>query len=179
MPNIARASSRTSRCSGCRKEIVESSLGIGVRKGCWPRFYTYWYHPCCYIKQKKVRKPPTTKDLRGYAKLSDTEKNEIRLLLWPNSVSELIKPRLKLSKNISAMKIKDLKYELQRRDLKYNGNKSELRNRLKEYLNSNECQETNQLLTIGYIRQYENKYTHIIIPMYLKMILFNYYPAYI
>merc|ERR1711933_269735 len=94
--------------------------------------------------------------------------------LWPNLVlCPKERQRLKLAK--AFLTVKDLKFELERRDLERVGNKSKLKARLERYLSSKECKKNNHILVHGYCRKRERKYG-LVMPIYLMQIVNAYFP---
>ena len=150
----------------------------------YPPYTKYYdrYHVPCYAKAKKVRKPSITSDLSNYGNLSLKYKyfhRNVDRYLFPNLVNTKDIPKLKLSKKIDDMKMKELKLELQKRDLRPNGKKAVLAERLRIFMNhtkrmQRQNKKNSEMLAIGYCAEITNKYS-LIMPVYLKQIVEKYY----
>eukprot|EP01084_Bolivina_argentea_P012857 24077_1 len=180
MPSIERSPNNRAGCRNCHQKILKDTYRIGVSVSSYRHTTTHWYHSnCyhsnCYPKSSGVRPPSVSGDLFGYKKLPESEKRILRKALWPNQASDKNKPRLKLLKEFNKMTVKDLKLELERRDLRRNGKKQQLKDRLEKYLNNNKCKKANEKLVFGYCKTKETKH-NIIVPMYLQQIVHKYFP---
>ena len=139
MPQICLCRSNRIICKRCNKIIRKDKYRIGVKMGRWHHSKVHWYHIRCYSKSNSVRIPPITSGLRGYNALPGAKRKKVRKALWPVLVSNRKNPRIRLCKEFRKLTVKDLKLELKRRDLKYNGNKEALQSRLEAHLESKSC----------------------------------------
>jgi len=136
MPFV-QVSSEDQNCDQCSKSITKNEIMIGVARSGWGdtwgqwENYKAWSHLKCYAASKSVKKPMTTDGLYGYYWSSKKDKLKVMNELWPNQVSDSEKPKLILPKNINDMTCKELKLELQKRDLRYSGKKQDQRDTLK------------------------------------------------
>ena len=160
---------------GCSKKILKGTYRIGISHSYYGHSSMHWYHIKCYPKADGVKFPALTSGFYGYRDLPKKEKRALRKAVWPNQVSDKQKPRIKLLKELNKMTVKDLKLELERRDLKRNGRKQELKDRLEEYLQQKQCRKVYELLVIGYCSKREKKYG-LIMPLYLMQIVNSYFP---
>eukprot|EP01084_Bolivina_argentea_P230030 388076_1 len=175
MPYVELSPNNVANCQFCHQKILKATLRIGIVV--WGDYdkYTDWYHSNCYPKRPRVQIPPCRALLCGYIELPEPERRILRKTIWPNQVSDEDKPRIKLLKEFNKMTIKDLKLELERRELYTKGLKQELKDRLEEYLNNAKCNKANELLVFGYCKNQEKKHDFII-PLYLKQIMHQYFP---
>ena len=91
-----------------------------------------------------------------------------------------INATLKLSKHIIRMNIKELKEELNTRKLALHGRKSELQDRLREYLSKRYCRKyqrkQDKTFVDGFCREFEKK-NEMNIPIVLRAIVQKYFPV--
>ena len=175
MPYIEVSGTNRAGCRKCHNKILKQTYRVGVAVGGYGFSNTHYYHLHCYPKASGIRHPAISSELSGYSRLPKEDKRKFRKAIWPNLVNAKNKPRIKLKKEFNKMTVKDLKYELERRDLKRNGRKQELKDRLEKFLNSKECKECNSLLVFGYCKESETDYK-LTIPVYLQQIVEKYYP---
>merc|ERR1712154_126256 len=173
MPMVEKSPNNRAGCQkrGCWNKIMKNTyrVRVGGNRKC------KWYHLDCYLTADNVKYPHLTSDFSGYDALPSARKRQVSNVCWPNMVvSKKERRHLKLKKEFCKMKIKDLKFELERRDIERGGNKTQLQNRLQRYLSSRECQRDYDKLVHGYCREKEEKYG-LILPIYLTQIVNAYF----
>ena len=178
---------KTYRCSVCKKWLEKEEVVIAPLR--YPRsrgrdnvkpYAGYWEHLHCYMKvptSAQHKSIMTTSELQYYNLLNPQQKQKVIEVLFPNHVPEEERVKLLLScQEIEDMTCKELKVELQKRDLITSGNKSELKHRLKEYIQSDKVWEyQSDMVTMGFCREYE-KDENCNIPHVLKELVRQYYP---
>lgn len=175
MPEIQISCNNRAKCRKCYQKILKGTSRVGTGTGYRLHQFSKWYHIECYPKAVGIKFPALSLAFRGYNLLPKKEKRAFRKAVWPNQVSDKRKPQIKLLKEFNEMTVKDLKFELERRDLSRSGNKPKLKDRLEEYLNQEQCRKVNKLLVVGYCKQNEKKYC-LNMPVYLKQIVNAYFP---
>ena len=84
-----------------------------------------------------------------------------------------------LQKAIGEMKNKELKEELEIRDLIISGNKTALQTRLRDFLQTPEClkhqNKQNHKAIIGFVREFQKK-NKLNVPIPLQNMIYQYYP---
>merc|ERR1719150_270613 len=80
-----------------------------------------------------------------------------------------------LSKPISTMKVKELKEDLKKRELKVSGSKSALQERLRDFLQSPECLRYVKLriAVFGFTRKFQEEYRYNV-PIPLQHLIYQY-----
>ena len=187
MPKVVLSPSNRAECRRCKEKILKNTYRIGVSVGayghCGGYYSTHWYHTDCYPKAEGVRPSTVSSGLKGFAKIPKGQRRKIRKALWPNLVGNQRKSRIKPLKEIQRMNVKELKFELERRDLKRNGNKLELKRRLKRFLRGKQCKKANKAIsqrkTMQKSKQDIQQKHHLNLPVFVKQIVYRYYPKYI
>ena len=175
---IETAKSNTTNCDHCGQTIQRGNMKIGGE-----RYLSriWWCHIHCFNKYDKGKKyigiGNTAKTLTGYDALSNTEQKKIRET-FDKYWREQAKSDLNLQ-DINGMKCKQMKKELEKRGLNISGSKPALQRRLSDFLNNESyikfAKERNKPLIVGYCKEIENL-NNLNIPMYLQLIVLNYYP---
>eukprot|EP01084_Bolivina_argentea_P085381 154303_1 len=168
MVELARSNRSTCRCSGT---INKNELRIGNKKG----FYVYWYHVKCFKKYFNITEVWLHR-FRGHSMLKGNNRKKFDdMILYFNSK----RAKIRLTKHIDDMKTKELKEELSKRGLTKTGNKNQLQNRLRDFMETNLCIEyqkaDNEKLVIAYSRKKQKKYK-LNVPQYLDKLIISYFP---
>ena len=187
MAHVEKSPNSHYKCRQCRKKIRKLQYCVGVvipnkEVGQYPK--TRWYHSKCYPRaagKNGVPRPELRRDFSGYSQLPLNEQRRLRKSLWPNQVSDKMKPRLQIRKKgkpvpLSDIKRAQLEFECEQRDLPKSEIKNVMRQSLKEYLESNECDGINDVLVHGFCRQQTDGY-RLNLPIYLRDIVRSYYPT--
>ena len=133
------------KCEICNDIIDKDTVMIATTSSGYFCTYKRWHHLSCFAKAKDKRKPPTSNDLNWFNNLPDDHKKTVQEALWPNMVPLKDRCYLILPKNLYKMTCKDLKLELQKRNLSFKGKKAVLVERLNKFLEQMEYEKVNRM----------------------------------
>ena len=177
---------KTVNCARCNEEMQWEGLYAFYLKD-RRQLQELYYHPKCYLKSKywnTYHLPLTSASLSGLYDLPKQDQTNIMKLLWPNQLPITIRAKAKLPKFMDEMSIKELRLEVEKRDInqhrmnrKWNDEqiKQELRARLEQYLNNGECKKVNRKMVFGYCKEIQRQ-NDLNIPIYLQQIVLKYFP---
>ena len=181
MPSVWKVKDSNQRCCGCHNRIEHGSYRIEVTRSAYMRSVYHNYHIECYGVSDNTLPPHQLCHLISvprFNELDQKSRTEMLRFVYPKVVAPEQRPNLPLSKPISEMKMKELKAELQKRDLRRIGKKQELADRLRHYMNT-EAESARKMqsenLAVGYCRRMEGTKHKMNIPIYLKMIVVDYF----
>eukprot|EP01084_Bolivina_argentea_P220455 373615_1 len=169
-------------CASCKKYYVKEVHCIVVSTG---RRIRGWYHLGCYESVTTRIRASCSSEIEQYQLLTEFEINILTKSLWPNQVSISGRAKLQIVKELRLMNEKELKLELEKRDLSLKIRRirinedvklNKLRERLKKYLLNDECKKIHHLIVMGYCNKIQKNYWHLNVPMYLQQIVLKYYP---
>lgn len=157
----------------------------------------HYLHLDCFVEtasrygniQDKILYPDTTRNLKGFDKLSFGYQAKVKEVLFPHLVDDSIKYQLTIHYNISKLDYHQLKIEMQKRNISifepttniYEPLKisyHESLDRLKNYLDNFQCQAKHKQLIWGFCRIVTTTNNLAFID-YLIRIIFKYAPLYI
>jgi len=194
MAHVERSPNSKYKCNHCRKRIKRGQLSVGVilpvkKAGQYPK--PRWFHGHgCYprvVSRDAVPRPQLRQDLSGFDRLPVGTRERLRAELWPNQVSDRMKPWLQImgccpdcgqihSVPLKWVRREQLELECERRDLPKSHKKRVMRECLEQYLESDECRTMNTMLVTGFCRQ-NTSHDRLNMPIYLRDIVRSYYPA--
>ena len=150
-------------------------------------FLSHQHRLCWQVHdfQQNMLYPDTTKELRGYNKLTIKQQNIIQKKLFPNLENDPIKYQLNVH-NIATLNHEELILSLQQRDLpifeytrtglKFKRNKCI--ERLKSFLDCERCLNRHTLLIFGFCNELVKEF-NVSFPVYLIQIVKSFYYIYI
>lgn len=148
------------------------------------------YHPsCCGTQLDRIPMyrvyPSCSAEIKGMKQINEPMKSEIIKSLWSDYLNPNLQIKQNLYCNINSMKFGNLLKELKKRDISQyidcdkgkDYSKQLYIKRLIDYYKENQkdIEQIVKLLTYGYCRQNESKYS-LKIPMYLNEIINKYFP---
>ena len=154
----------------------------------WPsinRITQLWFHLECFSKCNKLQQDMhglnsyvVGKDMIGHQLLTVQQQQKIEQTLSTFYSQFTRLPKQLLMKKL--LSVSEIKEQLNQRLLNTKGDETELRQRLKQFLNhdifNNHEKEQIDLLINGFIHQNEKTYNNMYMPIYLRQIVIKYYP---
>ena len=137
------------------------------------------YHIKCYGESHSTQPPHRLCQLLGeygFNRIDPKCRTEIIRHVYPGVMLPEHRMYLSLSKPINKMTVKELKSELQKRDLCRFGNKETMTNTLQEYMDDLSVRKIkSKIVSMGYCRKMEGLKHKMSIPLSLKKIIVDYF----
>ena len=149
------------------------------------------YHLDCYKNTGNYKRhhiPSSPKEINGYDVLSKAEQEGIVKSLWPYQVEKELRSKLNFTQSIDVMTAEELRVEAEKRgveqyvkDADWSDYRDEgyliktITERLRNYLNTEECKRVYDLLVVGYCKEIIAE-TKLNIPSYLQKYIVKFYP---